>query len=122
MENQIRALRKERGISQEDLARRCGVSRQTINAIENNMTQPYPWPSAWPGSWRRRWTGCSSRPSDGKKTFRHAQQSGSPGGAALLLVSGSESWEWDYIRSRRSTGVRDRSQAAGRESSRVAGN
>ena len=36
MENQIRALRKERGISQEDLARRCGVSRQTINAIENN--------------------------------------------------------------------------------------
>ena len=40
MENKIRALRKERGISQEDLARRCGVSRQTINAIENNKYDP----------------------------------------------------------------------------------
>ena len=40
MENQIRALRKERGISQEDLARWCGVSRQTINAIENNKYDP----------------------------------------------------------------------------------
>ena len=40
MENQIRALRKERGISQEDLAKRCGVSRQTINAIENNKYDP----------------------------------------------------------------------------------
>ena len=39
-ENQSRALRKERGISQEDLARRCGVSRQTINAIENNKYDP----------------------------------------------------------------------------------
>ena len=36
MENQIRLLRQERGLSQEALARRCGVSRQTINAIENN--------------------------------------------------------------------------------------
>ena len=33
-------LRKGRGISQEDLARRCGVSRQTINAIENNKYDP----------------------------------------------------------------------------------
>lgn len=40
MENQIRALRKERGISQEDLARRCGVSRQTINAIEKGDYNP----------------------------------------------------------------------------------
>ena len=40
MENQIRVLRKEKGISQEDLARRCGVSRQTINAIENNKYDP----------------------------------------------------------------------------------
>ena len=40
MENQIRVLRKERGISQEDLAKRCGVSRQTINAIENNKYDP----------------------------------------------------------------------------------
>ena len=26
-------LRKGRGISQEELARKCGVSRQTVNAI-----------------------------------------------------------------------------------------
>ena len=37
MENKIRALRSEMGLSQEELARRCGVSRQTINAIENNF-------------------------------------------------------------------------------------
>ena len=40
MENKIRALRKKLGISQEDLAKRCGVSRQTINAIENNKYDP----------------------------------------------------------------------------------
>ena len=36
MENVIRNKRKEKGISQEELAKRCGVSRQTINAIEND--------------------------------------------------------------------------------------
>ena len=40
MENQIPLLRQERGLSQEALARRCGVSRQTINAIENNKYDP----------------------------------------------------------------------------------
>ena len=40
MENTIREKRKERGMSQEELARRCGVSRQTINAIENNKYDP----------------------------------------------------------------------------------
>ena len=40
MENQIHVLRKQLGISQEDRARRCGVSRQTINAIENNKYDP----------------------------------------------------------------------------------
>lgn len=40
MENMIRALQKERGISQEYLAKQCGVSRQTINAIENNKYDP----------------------------------------------------------------------------------
>ena len=40
MENQIRALRKSLGLSQEELAKRCGVSRQTINAIENNKYDP----------------------------------------------------------------------------------
>ena len=36
MKNRIRKLRKTLGISQEELARKCGVSRQTVNAIENN--------------------------------------------------------------------------------------
>lgn len=40
MKNQIRDLRREQGLSQEELARRCGVSRQTINAIENNKYDP----------------------------------------------------------------------------------
>ncbi len=40
VENRIRARRKERGLSQEELARLCGVSRQTINAIENNKYDP----------------------------------------------------------------------------------
>ena len=40
MANKIRALRSEMGLSQEELARRCGVSRQTINAIENNKYDP----------------------------------------------------------------------------------
>ena len=40
VENRIRAWRKERGLSQEELARLCGVSRQTINAIENNKYDP----------------------------------------------------------------------------------
>lgn len=40
MENRIRALRKERGLSQEELARRCGVTRQTVNAIENDKYDP----------------------------------------------------------------------------------
>ena len=40
MENRIRELRKAAGISQEELARRCGVTRQTINAIENNKYDP----------------------------------------------------------------------------------
>lgn len=40
MENRIRQLRKELGISQEELARQCGVSRQTVNAIENNKYDP----------------------------------------------------------------------------------
>ena len=40
MENKIRELRRELGISQEELAKRCGVSRQTVNAIENNKYDP----------------------------------------------------------------------------------
>ena len=40
MDNTIRQRRKERGISQEELAVKCGVSRQTVNAIENNKYDP----------------------------------------------------------------------------------
>ena len=40
MENIIRARRKALGLSQEELARRCGVSRQTVNAIEHNKYDP----------------------------------------------------------------------------------
>ena len=40
MENHVRALRKELGLSQEELGNRCGVSRQTINAIENQKYDP----------------------------------------------------------------------------------
>ena len=40
VENRIRELRKQRSVSQEELARRCGVSRQTINAIENQKYDP----------------------------------------------------------------------------------
>ena len=40
MENHVRALRKELGLSQEELGKRCGVSRQTINAIENQKYDP----------------------------------------------------------------------------------
>ena len=40
MEYIIRELRKALGLSQEELARRCGVSRQTVNAIENDKYDP----------------------------------------------------------------------------------
>jgi putative transcriptional regulator len=40
MENGIRDRRKELGLSQDELAKKCGVSRQTINAIENNKYDP----------------------------------------------------------------------------------
>ncbi len=40
MQNTIKTRRKELGLSQEELARRCGVTRQTINAIENNKYDP----------------------------------------------------------------------------------
>ena len=40
MQNIIRERRKALGLSQEALAQKCGVSRQTINAIENNKYDP----------------------------------------------------------------------------------
>ena len=40
MTNTIRERRRQLGLSQEELARRCGVSRQTVNAIENDKYDP----------------------------------------------------------------------------------
>lgn len=40
VENKIREMRREKGLVQEQLAKKCGVSRQTINAIENNKYDP----------------------------------------------------------------------------------
>ncbi|WNW11054.1 helix-turn-helix transcriptional regulator [Pseudomonas sp. DTU_2021_1001937_2_SI_NGA_ILE_001] len=40
MNNRLKALRAERQWSQEDLASRLAVSRQTINAIENGRYDP----------------------------------------------------------------------------------
>jgi putative transcriptional regulator len=40
MKNRIHAMRVGRAWSQEDLARELGVSRQTVNAIENDKYDP----------------------------------------------------------------------------------
>lgn len=40
MVNRIKELRKANRLSQEALANQCHVSRQTINAIENNKYDP----------------------------------------------------------------------------------
>lgn len=40
MKNKIKELREKQGISQGKLADLCHVSRQTINAIENNKYDP----------------------------------------------------------------------------------
>lgn len=40
MENIIKNLRTSMKLSQEELAKKCNVSRQTINAIENNKYDP----------------------------------------------------------------------------------
>ncbi|NER40426.1 helix-turn-helix transcriptional regulator [Bacillus megaterium NBRC 15308 = ATCC 14581] len=40
MDNRIKELRKSKKLSQEALANACEVSRQTINAIENNKYDP----------------------------------------------------------------------------------
>lgn len=40
MKNRILMLRERMGLTQEDLARKLQVTRQTINAIENNKYNP----------------------------------------------------------------------------------
>ncbi len=40
MENQLKHFRETLGLSQGELARRLGVSRQTINAVETDKYDP----------------------------------------------------------------------------------
>jgi putative transcriptional regulator len=40
LENNLKAMREGRGWSQGELARRLGVSRQTINAVETDKYDP----------------------------------------------------------------------------------
>jgi len=40
MKNRLKVLRAERGWSQQELAERLGVSRQTVNAIEAERYDP----------------------------------------------------------------------------------
>ncbi|MDY3618836.1 helix-turn-helix transcriptional regulator [Agathobaculum sp.] len=40
MQNNIKALRKARGLRQEDMAKLLGVSRQTVVAMENDKYDP----------------------------------------------------------------------------------
>jgi putative transcriptional regulator len=40
MRNIVKLLRKEKGLTQEELAQNLSVTRQTINAIENNKYNP----------------------------------------------------------------------------------
>ncbi len=40
MKNSIKEIRSSAKLSQAELARRCNVSRQTINAIENDKYDP----------------------------------------------------------------------------------
>ncbi len=40
LKNKIKEMRKKLGITQEQLAKECGVVRQTINCIENDKYDP----------------------------------------------------------------------------------
>ena len=40
MKNRIEAIRKERGIRQEEFAKCLGVSRQTVSSLENGRYNP----------------------------------------------------------------------------------
>ena len=43
MQNKIRALREEQGLTQKELGEHVGVSRQAINAIETGKFDPSIW-------------------------------------------------------------------------------
>lgn len=40
MTNKVKEYRKQLGLTQEELAKRLSVTRQTINAMENNKYNP----------------------------------------------------------------------------------
>lgn len=40
MKNRLKVLRAERNLTQEDLAKLCGLSRVSVNAIENEAATP----------------------------------------------------------------------------------
>lgn len=40
MQNKIKFFRKQKGLTQEEFAQKLSVTRQTINAIENNKYNP----------------------------------------------------------------------------------
>jgi len=40
LKNRIRVIRKEKKMTQQELAKRCEVSRQTINMVENDKYDP----------------------------------------------------------------------------------
>jgi putative transcriptional regulator len=40
MQNRVKFFRKQKGLTQEELAKKLSVTRQTINAIENNKYNP----------------------------------------------------------------------------------
>lgn len=40
MKNRIEEIRKEKGIRQDELAKKMGVSRQTISSLENGRYNP----------------------------------------------------------------------------------
>ena len=40
MKNKVKELRKQKNLTQDELAKAIGVSRQTINAIENDKYNP----------------------------------------------------------------------------------
>ena len=43
LETKIREFRQKKGITQQELADAAGVTRQTINALENARYNPYYW-------------------------------------------------------------------------------
>ena len=40
METKIRQFRQEKGLTQQEVADLCGVTRQTVNALENSRYNP----------------------------------------------------------------------------------